>query len=219
VAECGYTGSQDPIQQYLKGRRLDRRDTFVPVALPTGRTEAVLHGMAEAFAFFGCVPVEVWWDNPATVATHIGRGRERVMHPRYVALAGHYTSAPKFCLPATPREKPRMENRVKDRERMWATPVPRVNDLGELNAHLRRCRLAARERTCGSNADTVGTRFARDRAANSPKWELAGRAVILVGLLRGELRAGRIRPEPWPEVEPTPPITEDEFDKQNATYP
>lgn len=37
------------------------------VALPTERVEAILHGMVEAFAFFGCVPREVWWDNPKTV--------------------------------------------------------------------------------------------------------------------------------------------------------
>lgn len=138
------------------------------LALPTERTEAVLHGMSEGFAFFGGVPKEVWWDNPATVALHVGRGRERVIHPRYAALASHYTFAPKFCLPATPREKPRVENRVKDLERMWATPVPRVNDLGELNAHLRQCGVAARDRTCGSNAETVGERLARDLAAALP---------------------------------------------------
>jgi transposase len=138
------------------------------VALPTERTEAVLHGLVEAFGFFGGVPRELWWDNPATVAVHVRRGRDRTLHPRYAALASHYTLAPRFCLPATPREKPRVENRVKDLERMWATPVPRVNDLAELNAHLRRCCLAARERTCGGNAETVGVRFARDLAAALP---------------------------------------------------
>jgi hypothetical protein len=35
------------------------------IALPTERTEAVLHGLAEAFAFFGCVPHKLWRDNPA----------------------------------------------------------------------------------------------------------------------------------------------------------
>lgn len=138
------------------------------LALPTERTEAVLHGMAEAFAFFGGVPREVWWDNPTTVAIHVGRGRDRTLHPRYAALASHYTFAPKFCLPATPREKPRVENRVKDLERMWATPVPRVNDLGELNAHLRGCCVAARDRTCGTSTETVAVRFARELAAAMP---------------------------------------------------
>ena len=138
------------------------------LALPTERTEAILHGMVEAFAFFGGVPAEVWWDNPTTVAIHVGRGRDRTLHPRYAALASHFTFAPKFCLPATPREKPRVENRVKDLERMWATPVPRVNDLGELNAHLRRCCVTARNRTCGTSTETVAVRFARDLAAAMP---------------------------------------------------
>jgi transposase len=136
------------------------------LALPTERTEAVLHGLVEAFAFFGCVPQELWWDNPTTVALHVRRGRERVLHPRYVALASHYTFAPQFCMPAAPTEKPRVENRVKDLERIWATPVPRVNDLAELNEHLRRCCLAARERACGHNTQTVAARFAQDRAAS-----------------------------------------------------
>jgi transposase len=207
VAEHGYAGSYDPIRRYLKARRLDRRETFVPldhrpgvraeadfghiavdfpdgrrqvpvlivtwsysnapfaIALPTERTEAILHGLVEAFAFFGCVPRELWWDNPTTVAVHVFRGRERTLHPRYAALASHYTLTPKFCLPVTPREKPRVENRVYDLQRQWATPVPRAADLAELNAHLRRCCVAARDRTCGGNTQTVGERFEHDRAA------------------------------------------------------
>jgi hypothetical protein len=136
--------------------------------LPTERTEAVLHGLCEAFHFFGAVPKELWWDNPTTVAIHIRRGRDRTLHPRYAALASHFLFAPKFCLPATPQEKPRVENRVKDLERMWATPVPQVNDLTELNQHLRRCCLQARERNCGTNHETVDVRFDRDRATALP---------------------------------------------------
>jgi transposase len=138
------------------------------LALPTERTEAILHGLVEAFAFFGCVPVELWWDNPRTVAVHLFRGRERTLHPRYAALASHYPFTPKFCLPAAATEKPRVENRVFDLQRQWATPVPRVADLGALNAHLRRCCLAARERACGDQVELVGVRFERDRGAGLP---------------------------------------------------
>jgi transposase len=138
------------------------------IALPTERTEAVLHGLVEAFAFFGCVPRELWWDNPKTVAIRIGKGRERTPHPRYAALASHYTFAPRFCMPATPTEKPRVEKRVQDLERQWATPVPRVTDHDHLNAHLRQQCLAARDRMCGDNALSVGTRFEQDRVAALP---------------------------------------------------
>src|SRR5271165_3083095 len=41
------------------------------LALPTERTEAILHGLVEAFTFFGCVPHELWWDNPKTIAPHL----------------------------------------------------------------------------------------------------------------------------------------------------
>ncbi len=135
------------------------------IALPTERTEAVLHGLVEAFTFFGCVPRELWWDNPKTVAIHIHRGRERTLHPRFAALASHYVFAPRFCMPATPTEKPRVENRVRDVQRRWATPVPRVTDYTDLNAHLLRQCLAERERTCSDNALSVGTRFEHDRIA------------------------------------------------------
>jgi hypothetical protein len=138
------------------------------IALPTERTEAILHGLVSAFAFFGCVPSELWWDNPKTVAIHLFRGRERTLHPRYAALASHYPFTPKFCLPATPTEKPRVEKRVFDLQRRWATPVPRMADLAELNAHLRRCCLSARDRTCGDNTATVGVRFEQDKAAALP---------------------------------------------------
>lgn len=210
VAEHHYAGGYDQVRRYLKQQRLDRRETFIPLAhppghraeadfghiyvdfpegrrpvpvlvvtwsysncpfalaLPTERTEAVLHGLVEAFTFFGCVPRELWWDNPKAVALRIFKGRDRAPHPRYAALASHYTFAPRFCMPATPTEKPRVEKRVQDLERRWATPVPRANDLGALNAHLRCQYLAARERTCGDHAQSVAAMFEHDRAAALP---------------------------------------------------
>jgi transposase len=138
------------------------------LTLPTERTEAVLHGLVEAFTFFGCVPRELWWDNPKTVAIHISKGRDRTPHPRYSALACHYAFAPRFCMPATPTEKPRVEKRVQDLQRQWATPVPCVQDLAQLNAHLRHQYLGARDRTCGDNALSVAARFEHDCAAALP---------------------------------------------------
>ena len=137
-------------------------------ALHTERTEAILHGLVEAFAFFGCVPRELWWDNPKTVAIHILKGRERILHSRYAALASHYTFVPRACMVATPTEKPRVEKRLPDLQRQWATPVPRATGLIDLNAHLVRQCLSARERTCGDNVVSVSVAFAHDRAAALP---------------------------------------------------
>jgi transposase len=137
----------------------------VAIALPTERTEAILHGLVEAFASFGCVPKELWWDNPTTVAVQVLKGRWRTLNERYKALASHYNFDPLFCMPARGNEKPHVENRVKNLERRWATPVPRVRDLAELNAHLERCCQDDQQRIATGQTDTIATRFERDKAA------------------------------------------------------
>ena len=140
------------------------------IALPTERTEAILHGMVRAFTFFGCLSREVWWDNPRTVAAMILRGRQRQLHPRYAALASHYTFEPKFCLPAQAHEKPDVESGVRAVQRRFATPVPRVNDLNELNVQFElRCRDELRRTVhSASGIFVIGDRFAEERAAALP---------------------------------------------------
>jgi transposase len=135
------------------------------MAMPTERIDAVLSGMVAGFEFFGCVAREIWWDNPRTVATAILKGRARRVHERYAALASHYRFDAKFCMPASGWEKPHVENSVYDLQRRWATPVPKVADYDELNAHLRKCCLAELDRTVGGQSETIGARFEREKAA------------------------------------------------------
>jgi transposase len=140
------------------------------LALPFERTEAILEGMVAAFEFFGGVPREVWWDNPKTVATLILKGRERQVHPRYSALASHHVFEPKFCMPARGNEKPDAESTVKGVQKRFATPVPRVGDLSQLNVLLRQWCLAERDRVVRSPAGpfTIKDRLAEDLASASP---------------------------------------------------
>jgi hypothetical protein len=137
------------------------------LALPFERTEAILAGMVAAFEFFGCVPKEVWWDNPKTVATSILQGRQRQLHPRYSALASHYVFDPCFCMPARGNEKPDAESTVRAVQRRFATPVPKVADLDALNADFRRRCEAEHARTVQSlfGPFEIGARLAEERAA------------------------------------------------------
>ena len=137
------------------------------LALPFERTEAILEGMVAAFEFFGAVPKEVWWDNPRTVATLIHLGRERQLQPRYAALASHYVFSPLFCMPARGNEKPDAEGTVKAVQKRFATPVPRVADLDELNTFFRKCCEAERDRVVQSLSGpfTIKDRLAEDLAA------------------------------------------------------
>src|SRR5512135_3504975 len=140
------------------------------LALPFERTEAILEGMVAAFEFFSAVPGEVWWDNPRTVATLILQGRERRLHPRYAALASHYLFDPLFCMPARGNEKPDAEGTVKAVQRRFATPVPSVADLDELNTFFRKCCEAERERVVQSlfGPFSIRDRLAEDLAAATP---------------------------------------------------
>ena len=68
-------------------------------------------------------------------------------------------------MPARGNEKPYVENRVKNLQRRWATPVPKVQDLAELNVHLRACCEADLTRVATGQSETIGVRFEQDRAA------------------------------------------------------
>jgi transposase len=138
------------------------------LGMPTERTEAILAGMVAALEFFGCVPREVWWDNPTTVVRQIFKGRDRRPNERYAALASHYAFEALFCMPARGNEKPRAETRVRVLQRQWATPVPRVADLAALNVYLRQRCLEEAQRTVTGYSESIGQRFARDRGQALP---------------------------------------------------
>jgi transposase len=137
-------------------------------AMPTERTEAILAGLVEGFLFFGCVPHEVWWDNPTTVVRQIFKGRERRPNERYAALASHYAFEPLFCMPARGNEKPYAETRVRVLQRQWATPVPQAADLTAFNRVLRDRCLSEAGRTVDGHDESIGQRFLRDRAQALP---------------------------------------------------
>jgi transposase len=138
------------------------------IALPTERTEAILHGLVEAFHFFGAAPRELWWDNPKTVAPHIFVGRQRRLNDRYQALSSHYTFEPLFCMVRRPQEKPHVEGRVRHLQRDWATPVPKAQDLAELNTYLRACCQRDRDRIQAGQTESIGQRFAREQEKALP---------------------------------------------------
>lgn len=129
------------------------------IALPSQRTESVLHGMVAAFEFFGAVGREVWWDNPKTIATVVLKGRERVLNGDYAALASHYRFDPRACMPAKGQEKPDAESGVKALQRRACTPVPVAEDLAGFNRQLLAFCIAERDRIVSGQTQTIGQRL------------------------------------------------------------
>lgn len=138
------------------------------IAVPSQRTESVLHGMVAAFEFFGAVAREVWWDNPKTIATVVLRGRERVLNGNYAALASHYRFDPRACMPAKGQEKPDAESGVKALQRRACTPVPAAEDLAAFNRQLLAFCIAERDRTVTGQTQTIGQRLEVEKRAAIP---------------------------------------------------
>ncbi len=133
------------------------------IALPDETTGSILHGTVCAMEFFGCVPAELWWDNPKTVAALILRGRDRQLNVHYASLASHYRFAPMFCMPARGQEKSDVERTVFALERRFATPVPVVADMDALNRHLLDCCLKERDRTVRGRSQSIAQMFEQER--------------------------------------------------------
>src|SRR5882724_5673979 len=84
------------------------------------------------------------------------------------ALASHYAFDALFCMPARGNEKPYAETRVRVLQQQWATPVPRCADLDALNAYLRQRCVEELQRTVAGYSESIGQRFAHDRAKALP---------------------------------------------------
>ena len=53
-----------------------------------------------AFRVFGGVPGRGIYDNMKTAVDRVGRGKERQINMRFLAMTNHYVYEPEFCNPA-----------------------------------------------------------------------------------------------------------------------
>lgn len=97
--------------------------------------ESFIRCHEHAFAFFGGVPREIWYDNLATAVAE-RRGRLVRFQPRFSAYMGHHRLQPVACNPASGNEKGRVEDGVRYiRHNFW--PGRSFTDLEDLNAQAR----------------------------------------------------------------------------------
>lgn len=127
--------------------------------------QAFLELHAQAFEWFGGVFAEIRFDNLTSAVKKILKGRRRIESDRFVALRSHYLFASAFTTPGIEgaHQKGGVEGEVGRHRRNHLVPVPRVEDLAELNAML----LAGCEQDLGRRIDgrpgTVGEAWAAER--------------------------------------------------------
>ena len=109
-------------------------------AFPSQRSECFLAGHVQAFRFSGGVPRRAIYDNLKT-AVKEGWGRYvTTEQAAFTALKSHYAFRADFCNPGAGNEKGLVEDLVGFARRNFFVPLPRVENLTELQSELdKRC--------------------------------------------------------------------------------
>ena len=104
-----------------------------------------------------------------TAVDRVGRGKERQVNARFLAMASHYDFEPEFCNPAAGWEKGQVEKNVQDSRHRLRQPMPDVPDLAALNAWLeRRCQELWHEIPHGVLPGSVADIWAEERTDLMP---------------------------------------------------
>jgi hypothetical protein len=103
------------------------------VAYCNEQQEMVLDSFIRALEFYGGVPRRVIIDNPKTMVTFVSRSKDRVFHPRFLAMMNHYVIEPVACTPASGWEKGQVEKQVQDIRSQLFVPRLEFDDLEALN--------------------------------------------------------------------------------------
>jgi transposase len=89
----------------------------------------------------GGVPERGIYDNMKTAVDKVGKGNDRTINKRFLAMASHYLFEPEFCNPAAGWEKGQVEKSVRDARQRLFHNAPNFDSLAELNRWLEhRCK-------------------------------------------------------------------------------
>lgn len=121
------------------------------------------------FRVFGGVPARGIYDNMKTAVDRVGRGKERQVNMRFLAMTNHYVFEPEFCNPAAGWEKGQVEKNVRDSRHQLLHGMPEFADLAALNAWLEQHCLELWKSTAhGTRPGTIADVWTEERAALMP---------------------------------------------------
>ena len=149
--------------------KLSHSRAFLLRAYPLQTHEMLFDAHWHAFRVFGGVPERGIYDNMKTAVDRVGRGKERQVNLRFLAMANHYVFEPEFCNPAAGWEKGQVEKNVQDSRHQILQEMPDFPDLAMMNAWLeQRCLEVWQETPHGTLPGTIADVWAEERAALMP---------------------------------------------------
>lgn len=149
--------------------KLSHSRAFLVRAYPLQTHEMLFDAHWNAFRVFSGVPERGIYDNMKTAVDRVGRGKERQVNIRFLAMANHYVFEPEFCNPAAGWEKGQVEKNVRDSRHQMLQSMPDFPDLAALNVWLeQRCVALWRETAHGTLPGTIADIWAEEQAALMP---------------------------------------------------
>lgn len=149
--------------------KLSHSRAFLLRAYPLQTHEMLFDAHWHAFRVFGGVPERGIYDNMKTAVDRVGRGKERQVNLRFLAMANHYVFEPEFCNPAAGWEKGQVEKNVQDSRHQVLQGMPGFPDLATMNTWLeQRCLEVWQETPHGTLPGTIADVWAEERAALMP---------------------------------------------------
>jgi len=149
--------------------KLSHSRAFLVRAYPLQTHEMLFDAHWHAFRVFGGVPERGIYDNMRTAVDRVGRGKERQVNIRFLAMANHYVFEPEFCNPAAGWEKGQVEKNVRDSRHQMLQSMPDFPDLAALNVWLeQQCVTLWRETAHGTLPGTIADIWAEEQAALMP---------------------------------------------------
>ena len=153
-------GSQQKVHLFVMD--LPYSDACFVKAYARENTESFCDGHVSAFDFFGGVPFHLLYDNTKIAVSRILSTGVRETTKAFKELQSHYLFKERFARVGKGNDKGKVENLVGYSRRNFMVPLPQVEDLEELNAHLKACCVTRQQDILPKKKKSIGDRLHTD---------------------------------------------------------
>jgi len=103
---------------------------------PCERQQALFDAHIQAFSYFGGIFPVLIYDNLTTAVRKVLVGKDRILQKEFIKFRAYYNFTARFCTPGEGHEKGGVEGLVGYSRRNYMVPVPKAENLEDLNRML-----------------------------------------------------------------------------------